>query len=129
MITFHVPWLELSVLWPLIGALVVRQLHNPDLARRASLVACGLALACAIGAWSEMGTIHGVDAHDPWDLVAKIRGSSLLTIDELSAPLLPLSALLYLLTVLATLRTKVRRLSFGGLLISEAMLLATLACK
>ena len=50
-------------------------------------------------------------------------------VDELSAPLLPLAALLYLTTVMTTLRTKVNRFSFGGTLFSEAVLLATLACR
>jgi NADH-quinone oxidoreductase subunit M len=129
MITFHLPWLELAVLWPLLGAIVVRRMRSPDMARRASLVVCSLALVCGVGAWSEFGSVHGIEGHDPLDVVALVRGSSLLTIDELSAPLLPLAALLYLLVVLSTLRTKVRRLSFAGLLTSEAILLATLACK
>ncbi len=50
-------------------------------------------------------------------------------IDELSAPLLPLAALLYLLTVVSTLRTKVRRFPFTWTLFSEAILLATLSCR
>jgi NADH-quinone oxidoreductase subunit M len=50
-------------------------------------------------------------------------------VDELSAPLLPLAALLYLMTVLSTLRTKVSRFSFGWTLASQAILLATLSCR
>jgi NADH-quinone oxidoreductase subunit M len=68
-------------------------------------------------------------AHDPWDILSHLLGRHLLVIDELSAPLLPLAALLYLLTAVATLRTKVRRFSFPGTLASEAILLATLSCK
>jgi NADH-quinone oxidoreductase subunit M len=66
---------------------------------------------------------------EQWDVVARVFGHDLFVIDELSAPLLPLSALIYLLTGLATLRTKVRRFSFSSMLVSEAILLATLACK
>ena len=46
-----------------------------------------------------------------------------------SAPKLPLAALICFLTNLATLRTKVREFSFARSLGSEAILLATLACK
>src|SRR5215211_5454644 len=42
---------------------------------------------------------------------------------------MPLAALIYFLTTLATLRTKVREFSFAQSLGSEAILLATLACK
>ena len=47
----------------------------------------------------------------------------------MSAPKLPLAALIYFLTNLATLRTKVREFSFARSLGSEAILLATLGCK
>jgi NADH-quinone oxidoreductase subunit M len=50
-------------------------------------------------------------------------------VDELSAPLLPLTALLYLMTALSTLKTKVNRFSFGWTLFSEAILLATFSCR
>jgi NADH-quinone oxidoreductase subunit M len=56
------------------------------------------------------------------------RGN-LLVLDQLSAPLLPLVALLYLLTALATLGDKVRRFSFGWTLVSEAIILAALSTK
>ncbi|MBC7856165.1 MAG: oxidoreductase, partial [Pirellulaceae bacterium] len=48
---------------------------------------------------------------------------------QLSAPLLPLVALLYFLTILTTLRTKIRRFSFMGCLVSQALTLATFSCK
>ena len=49
-------------------------------------------------------------------------------VDELSAPLLSLTALLYFLTILSTMRTKARQVSFQRLLTAEAILLATFAC-
>ena len=42
---------------------------------------------------------------------------------------MPLAALLYLMTVLSTLKTKVNRFSFGWTLFSEALLLATFSCR
>lgn len=125
----HFPWLELCILVPAIGSLRVRFVRDPEIARRRSLVVCGLTLACSIGAWLDFGLLQAREAHAPWNPLSRLLGLDLLVIDELSAPLLPLAALLYLLTHLATLRTKVREFSFARSLGSEAILLATFACK
>jgi NADH-quinone oxidoreductase subunit M len=125
MTTVHVPWIELAILAPLIGAFWVRLLRDPDLARKHSLWISGFSLVCTIIAWRLLGESGSAlrMARERWD------GPTIFLLDELSAPLLPLTALLFLLTVLATLRTKVRRFSFGSMLMSEAILLATLACR
>ena len=125
------PWIELAILVPLWGALWVRWIRDPDVARRHSLAFAGIALACACAAWLSLRT-NGATATlavEQWDAAAHLFGHDIFVIDELSAPLLPLSALVYLLTGLATLRTKVRRFSFSSMLASESILLATLACK
>jgi NADH-quinone oxidoreductase subunit M len=122
------PWLSLCVLFPVVGAFWVRTTRDPDQARRRSLVASGLALACALAAWLEFGLRRPVEAHDP-ALLGGLLHQDLLVVDDLSAPKLPLAALIYFLTNLATLRTKVREFSFVRSLGSEAILLATLACK
>jgi NADH-quinone oxidoreductase subunit M len=54
--------------------------------------------------------------------------SQALVVDELSAPLLPLVALLHFLTALATARTKMARFSFAWMLVGEAVRLAWFAC-
>jgi NADH-quinone oxidoreductase subunit M len=123
------PWLALAVLLPAIGAVWARFTRDPDVARRRSLVASGLAVACSLAAWLDFGTLRAVEARDPGDLLGLLLGRDFLVIDALSAPKLPLAALLYFLTHLATLRTKVREFSFVRSLGSEAILLATLACK
>jgi NADH-quinone oxidoreductase subunit M len=125
----HFPWLELTVFVPLAGALAVSRLRDAETAQKWCLAICGLTLACAIGAWQDFHWLHASEAHDRWDLLAKLTGRDLLVLDELSAPLLPLSALLYLLTTLATLRSKVRRFSFTSTLASQAIVLATLSCQ
>src|SRR5690606_30993794 len=48
--------------------------------------------------------------------------------DAFNAPLLALAGLLFLLTHLATLRTKVRRFSFARSLAAESILMATFSC-
>ncbi len=125
----HLPWLELTVLCPILGALFVFRVSDPDKARLRTAIFCGLTLFCTIAAWKDFGTLHSFEAHDRWDFATYWFGPDVLVIDELSAPLIPLAALLYLLTVLATLRTQVRRFMFAGALVSEAILLATLSCR
>jgi len=125
----HLPWLGLMVIIPLAGALLVDRLHRAETARKACLAFCVAALVCAIGAWQDFSLVGESVAHDRWDLLAWIAGSEMLVIDRLNAPLLPLTALLYALTTLATLRAKAPRFSFSWLLVREAIILATLSCR
>ncbi len=125
----HLPWLELSVLLPLVGAVWVSLLNNRDRARTVSIVVCLLTLICATGEWIDFASLGTFEAHDHWDVMQSVFHGDVFVIDELSAPLLPLAALLYLTTVMTTLRTKMNRFSFGWTLFSEAILLATLACR
>ncbi|QDV34441.1 proton-conducting transporter transmembrane domain-containing protein [Tautonia plasticadhaerens] len=125
----HLPWLGLCVLVPALGAIRVGLTKDPDSARRLGLVASGLALACAVAAWLDFGILGTSEARDGWAPLARLLPEDLLVLDALSAPLLPMSALICFLTNLATLRTKVREFSFARSLATEAVLLATLACK
>lgn len=125
----HLPWLEIAILLPLAGALWVRRLLNPDRARGRTLVVAGLTFIATAGAWLDFSTLRSFEAHDHWDAVTQLLHTNLFVIDELNAPLLPLASLIYLLTVLATLRTKVHRFSFALTLVGESIVLATLACK
>jgi len=125
----HLPWLELTILIPLIGSAWLSRLRHPETARVHCLILSALTCFCAIGAWIDFGTLDIFEAHDRWDLITPILGEDVLVIDELSAPLIPLAALLYLLTTVVTMPTKVRRFSFAWALLAEAILLATLSCK
>lgn len=125
----HFPWLELSILIPLFGSLIVRLPNDRELARR---ICVGIALAtlvCATGEWIDFIRLGTFEAHDHWDVVAKYLHFEIFVVDELSAPLLPLAALLYLLTIFSTLRTKAQRFSLSGTLLSESILLATFSCR
>jgi NADH-quinone oxidoreductase subunit M len=104
-------------------------LRDPDVARRHSLAACGLTLVCGLAIWFEFVALPATEMHSYWDPMVLWNRPPAFTIDALNAPLIPLAALLYALTVLATLRTKVRRVPFVWLLISEAILLATFSTK
>jgi NADH-quinone oxidoreductase subunit M len=111
------PWLELAVAVPLAGAVVVGRMRNPYRAGRWCLAVTGAVLGCAILAWLRFYL-----GYEPGFRVSQ------LTLDELSAPLVPAVALLHFLTVLVTARTKAARMSFGWLLAGEAARLAAFGC-
>ncbi len=127
MTELHFPWLDALVLMPLFAALLVGRLRDAFIARKWTVVASGFTLLLAIGAWQDFELINRSQADDAWHLSTLLLGRELFAIDRLSAPLLPLTALLYFLTALTTQRTKIRRFSFGLMLLSEGLILGTFA--
>jgi len=125
----RLPWLELSILLPLLGGMGVGLLRGREFARKLSIGICCLTMILAVGAWIDFSKLHTFVAHDHWDLVQIVFHRNVFVVDELSAPLPSLAALLYLMTVLSTLRTKTNRFSYGWTLTSESILLATLSCR
>ncbi len=134
----HFPFIEISILIPFLGAIAVSRLRNAHQARSWSAWITGATLLCAVAAWQDYGIVqaqtlpageHAMEADDRWHLMQNLIGREIFTIDQLSAPLLPLGALLYFVTTIATLRTKVRRFSFASTLFSEGVLLATFSCR
>src|SRR5947208_143245 len=113
----HLPWLELSVLLPLLGAPFVFQMRNANHARAWSVVVTVVTFLSTVGAWLDFHYMHVNEADDLWHLMTRVFGRELFTIDQLSAPLLPMVGLLFSLTTITTLRTKVRRFSFAWMLI------------
>ncbi|RIK82827.1 MAG: oxidoreductase [Planctomycetota bacterium] len=129
MTELHGPWLEMAIAAPIVGALWLLRIHNSESARLHSVAFTGLALACSIAAWLDFSGLQCSEAHDRWSVGWHAARVEPFVIDELSAPLLPMAALLYFVTCLATLRTKARRFSFGWMLLSEGILLATFSCR
>lgn len=127
MIELHLPWLDLMVLVPFIGAMLIARLQDAFVARQRTIFVCGLTLLLAIGAWQDFELSGATRASDAWHISTRIFQRELFEIDRLSAPLLPMTALLHFLTALTTQRTKVRRFSFATMLFSESVLLATLS--
>ncbi len=125
----HFPWLEFSVLLPLIGSVVCGLIQDRSRAQRIAVALGTVTLFCTIGEWIDFAVVGTFEAHDHWDMLQMIFGrDNIFVIDELSAPLLPLTSLLYLMTMLSTLRTKIGRFSFGMTLLSQSIVLATLSC-
>ena len=125
----HFPWLECSIVIPLLGAVWISVMRDRDRARRHSIVICCITMVCALGEWIDFTWLGTFEAHEHWDVFQVLFHKDVFVVDELTAPLLPLSALLYLMTVLSTLRTKVNRFSFHWTLVAEAVLLATFSCR
>jgi NADH-quinone oxidoreductase subunit M len=125
----HFPWMELAIVLPLLVALPIGWLSNRELARSLAFAACTMSFVFAVGEWVDFASLGKFEAHDHWDVIAYVFHADVFVIDELSAPLLPLGGLIYLVMILATARTKVGRFSFSWTLFSESVLLATLSCR
>ncbi len=124
---FAIPWLELTVLIPLVGtgwAWRCRDFHSGS---RLGFVFSAATLSCAILACLGHQIGASPRGTTAWDLLPRLFGRQVLAIDELSAPLLPLVALLHFLTVVATTGAKSARFSFSGMLAGEAVRLAAFA--
>lgn len=122
------PWLELAILSALAGALCISQFRHPLQAWFWGLVFTGVVLGCSVVACLGFYLCRFVEVEERWSFQSCLFGWQVLDIDELSAPLLPLVALLHFLTALATGRTKMRRFSLSWSLTSEAIRLATFGC-
>lgn len=129
MFELHLPWLELAILTPFIGAVFVCRVRDPELAWRRAIVFTFTALCFTVGEWQDFNSLHTFEAHDHWDFVTPIMGPDAIVVDELSAPLIPLAALLFFLVTLTTMKTKNRRFPFAWNLVSLSLLLALLSCR
>src|SRR5438093_13572577 len=121
------PWLEAAILAPLIGALAVGRVRDPYRAARwgVAFTAATFALTVVAGFAAAAGvTPVGRD----WDVQSRLFSGRPFALAELTAPLVPVIALLHLLTAAATARTRMRRLSFAWSLATDWLRLATSAC-
>ena len=114
-----IPWHELVIGLPLLGFFWIRANASRD-ARSVCLAFAGITLALACGLYlgglqSPAGSFEG------W------FGWNLIHIDQFSAPLIPLTALIYFVTLLATVGHKTQQFPFAGALISESLTLGTLS--
>jgi len=129
MMELHLPWLELCMLVPLLGALIAFRYREPSQAHWPSVAFALATLIFATGAWIDFILMRASVAEDKFHLMTRLLGREFLVLDKISAPLLPLAALLFALVIIATVRSKARRFSFFSTLLSEAIVLATFSCK
>lgn len=118
------PSIELSIAIPLAAAAIVGAIRDNDKARLLTVLATGLAAILTGGAWLEFALRSGPDALSP--AAFTLAGRHVLALDPLNAPLLALTSALYFLTSLTTLRSRVPRFSYGGMLVSESFQLVAL---
>src|SRR5262249_30639134 len=121
-----VSWLEIAIALPLLGALWVSRFRDPVRAFVHGLAFSGATFACAALACLAF---YAVAPPSPWSAQSWLFGRTLFGLDELSAPLVALVALLHFLTALATGRTKMRRFALSWSLAYEALRLAIFGCK
>jgi NADH-quinone oxidoreductase subunit M len=121
-------WLEAAIGLSLVGALAVRRCRDATAAWRVGVVFAGGVLVAASLSFLgfHLGRWHGIG--DETGLLETWLGVKLLGLDELSAPMVPLVALIHFLTLLATGRTKMRRFSSSFSLASLAIRLAIFGC-
>lgn len=121
------PWLEMAIGFPLVGAVASLWIRPAERCRALSIGVSFFALLCAIMSWIA------VVVATPTDVAAgSIVPESWLEfmrVDSLNGPLVPLAPLLHFLIILATLQTKVNRVSFSGTLASQSLLTATFASQ
>ncbi len=123
----QLPWLELAILVALLGSPLVSRARDPNRAYARGVFFTGLALACSMMAW--LGFQLGVPEAmlEASSFQPRLFGRTVLRLDEVNAPLIPVIALLHFLVAGATSRTLMRRFSFSWSLAAEAVRLATFA--
>lgn len=129
MSTLHFPWLDLAILVPIVGWFVLSLLKNQEKARSITIVFTSLALLFAVGEWVDFSTLNTFEAEESGSLIVTIFSHHVLVVDELSAPLLPLTALGFFLVVLSTLKSKHLRFPFSKILLYESILLGVICCR
>ncbi|WP_182866780.1 proton-conducting transporter transmembrane domain-containing protein [Rhodopirellula sp. JC639] len=125
----HFPWIEISILVPLLGAVWIQLLGERENLLRHAIAICSLTLVLTIGELIDFVSIGSFEARDHWLLLDWLFNRDIFVVDELSAFQLPLVALIFLVTVMSTLRTKAPRFSLKLTLVSECLMLATFSCR
>lgn len=125
----HFPWIEVSILVPLLGAVWIHLLGDRENILHYAIGTCAATLALTIGELIDFVSIGTFEAHDHWPYLDWIFDRDVFVVDELSAFQLPLAALIFLVTVMSTLRTKAPRFSLKLALVSETLILAIFSCR
>lgn len=125
----QLPWLQLSIFTPVVGAIIVWRMKNRLLAQKVAILCSLLSMCFGIAEWFDFSKLEVFEAEDRWGLLGTGQFHGLFVVDQFSTPLVPLTSLLYLTTILTTLRTKINRFSFGWTLFSQGVVVATFATQ
>ncbi len=129
MTVLHLPWLEIAILLAVLGALIVSRVRDSQRAAQLGTAFTGAALLCAVLAGAAFASGVTPSEEAVWSAQTYLWGPRLFRMDDLSALLVVVVALLHFLTALATPRTKMRRFSYSWSLFSEAIRLAIFSCQ
>ncbi len=111
------PWLELTLLLPILGAIIVSFIRTPALAARWCV---GFVLVTLIGSTAAAFSYTRSGGTE--------LQSGTFAIDDLSAPMLPVLTLLHLLTMLGTAKSRVSPPFCVRLLLATGITLSALTC-
>lgn len=125
----RIPWLELAILIPVIGAMLALFVRDTLRATLVCQIVSAVTLVLSILGWLEsyLGRMLFGGVSSDW--LGRLVSMSPIRVDELAAPLVPAIALLFFLTALATTRTKVARFPFALILLAESISLTMFACQ
>jgi NADH-quinone oxidoreductase subunit M len=112
-------WLEIALLVPIVGAIVVSFVRRPALAGRWSM---GFLLATLVSTTAAVLSFAGSSG------ATRLR-SGTFGVDDLSAPMLPVLTLLHLLTLVGTAKSRVSPLFCVRLLLAVSVTLSALTCR
>ncbi len=116
----HFPWMEVSIILPFIGAFVVKFIRRISIAYP---IAVGIAVLCFILTVAEaidFATLKSFEAHDHGDLCSGffiVMSLSLINLRSAASD----GALIYLVTILSTLKNKDSAFLFAVALLSESL--------
>lgn len=125
----HFPWMELTILLPLLGALLLQFSVSTDKALKTATIISALTFVCSCAELLDFLATGAYEAYDDLPWIGWLINKQVFVVDELSEFLLPLGSLIYLVTILSTLRTKAPRFSLKYTLISEAIMLGIFSCR
>ncbi|HVJ81302.1 MAG TPA: proton-conducting transporter membrane subunit [Planctomycetia bacterium] len=121
------PCVDVAMALPFAGAIWVAFARDPSTARKRSIFVAGVVLLAALGAWIE---VHArPDGISPARFVEAAFPHTSFAADSLSAAPMLLAALVYLMTPVVTVRTKMPRFSFAGALVGEGLAISLLAAR
>ena len=95
----QLPWTEVAIFTPILGGLIVTLIPNIELAGKWTFSVTLLTLVATLLA---LVAVHNTVPDPGLDLCGNWFGRCIFRLDTFSAPLLPMVAILHVLTVLAT---------------------------
>lgn len=126
---FPLSWIEVAIVSMLLSACLAYLTSSPERAHRVAIVGSAIGVLASAGAWLHLLLAVEVTAGTSFHAFPMLFGIDAFGLDGLNAPLLPLIALIYFVTILSTMRRTRHRFSFSRTLVSEAALLAMFSAK